>query len=105
MTKLQTPPDRVKGKLSIKAYMFQRVKAAGNLKAFCSVDIGKIKIHGCRIVQKSGQLPLPSLPQRSWMDSLSVRRFYPLVELPKHVEEEVMKAILRGWEEFERATA
>ena len=91
--------------LLIRAYNFKRVEA-GNLKAFCSVDIGgRIKLHGCRIVQQPEQLAWPSLPQSEWADSEGNRRFFPVVELPKHVEHLVKKAILRGWEEFEHAAA
>ena len=88
--------------LEIRAFNFRRVEA-GNLRAFCSVDIGgKIKLYSCRVIQQPGQLAWPSLPQREWTDSLGVRRFYAVVQLPKHVEPEVKQAILRGWERSER---
>ncbi len=91
--------------LQIRAFNFHQVEA-GNLKAYCSVDIGgKIRINSCRVVCQPGQLAWPSLPQASWSDPDGRIRYFPLVELPKHVEHEVKKAILRGWEEFEYASA
>ncbi len=93
------------GALRIQAYNFKPMEA-GNLLAFCSVDIGgKLKLHSCRIVRQKGQLPWASLPQNEWKDSDGTRRSYPTVELPEHVRHLGMKAILRGWEEFEHATA
>ena len=91
--------------LLIKVYNFKPLEH-GNLKAFCSVDIGgKLKIHGCRIVQQPSQLAWPSLPQSEWTDREGRKRFYPVIELPKSVEHEVKKAILRGWEEYEYGAA
>ena len=91
--------------LGIRAFNFKPLEA-GNLKAFCSVDIGgKITIHGCRVVQQPGQLAWASLPQNAWTDSEGKRRFYPVLEMPEHVRHGVMKAILRAWQEFEHDAA
>ena len=87
--------------LGIRAFNFKPVES-GNLKAFCSVDIGgEIKIHGCRIIQQPGQLAWPSLPQNEWKDSEGNRRFYPVIELPEHVLHQVKKEVLRAWGKFE----
>ena len=102
---LDTQPTESGSDLRIKVFNYKRIEA-GNLLALCSVDIrGKFKIHGCRIVQQKGQLAWVSLPQREWTDSEGNRRFYPVIELPKHVEHEIRKAVLRGWERFRYATA
>ena len=82
------------------------VNNAGNLRAFCTVEIGgKLKIHGCRIVQQPGQLSWASLPQREWVDREGKRKFYPTIELPEHVRHAIIKAILKAWSEFEHAAA
>ena len=102
---MDTESSQTGSSLLIRAYNFKEVET-GNLKAFCSVDIGaKIKLHSCRVVQQRGQLPWASLPQSEWTDSEGQRRFYPVVELPRHVEHQVKKAVLRGWEEFEHGHA
>ena len=92
--------------MKIEASNFREVNNGGSLRATCTITIdNKIKLHQCRIIQQPDQLAWPSLPQASWSDPDGRIRYFPLVELPKHVEHEVKKAILRGWEEFEYATA
>ena len=92
-------------RMLIRAYNWREVNN-GNLKATCSISIdNKIKLHQCRVIQQPNQLAWPSLPQASWTDPEGRIRYFPLVELPKSVEHEVKKCILRGWEEFEYAPA
>ncbi len=94
------------GQIRVSVSKFKPIENGGNLKAVCSVEIGdKLEIHGCRIVQQPEQLPWASLPQREWMDTEGKKRFYPVVELPYHVEHQIKKAILRAREEFEHAAA
>ena len=91
--------------LQIRAFNFKRIEG-GNLKAFCSVDIGgKIKLHSCRIIQHPEQQAWPSLAQTEWPDPEGQKRYFPIIELPEHVRHAVMKAILQGWQEFEHASA
>ena len=91
--------------LLIRVYNFKPLET-GNLRAFCSVDLGKkIKIHSCRIIQQPNQLAWPSLPQASWADPEGQIRYYRIVELPKSVEHAVKKAILKAWQEFDRDPA
>ena len=91
--------------MRVTAYKFRAITNAGCLRCTCSVEVEidiKLKIHQCRVVQQPGHLAWPSLPQGSWADRDRKTRYFPLIELPKSVEHEVKKTILRGWEEFKQ---
>ena len=53
----------------------------GNLKAFVSVRIGAIEIHGLRIVQQPGQRAWVSMPQVESCDRDGKKCYAPLVTI------------------------
>ena len=86
--------------MEIVVEQIKELNSTGNLKAFAKVNIGgKLKIHGCRIILQPGQKPWVSLPKMEWTGKDGKRRYYPVIEVPQHVENAICEAILRGWKE------
>jgi len=70
----------------------------GSLRAFCTVVIGGLKIHSCRIIQDGDKSALVSLPQHEWTGQDGKKRYSPLVEVPDHIKVAIQEAVLREWE-------
>jgi DNA-binding cell septation regulator SpoVG len=78
---------------------------AGNIRAFVSIKIGEVTIHGCKVVHQDGQRPWVALPSREYAGKDGERRFSPQVELPDALRNEVARRVLDAWQKHEgRAT-
>jgi DNA-binding cell septation regulator SpoVG len=54
--------------------------AGGNLKAFVSIRLGAMTIHGLRIIQQAGKPAWVALPQRE-AEQDGKKRYFPIVEI------------------------
>ncbi len=79
---------------------FENLKpiSKGSLRAFCTVIIGGLKIHSCRIIQEGDKAAWVSLPQQEWTGQDGKKRYSPLVEVPEHIKAAIQEAVLREWE-------
>ena len=69
----------------------------GSLRAFCTVVIGTLKIHSCRVLQENDKAAWVSLPQQEWTDREGKKRYSPIVEVPDHIKTVIQDAVLREW--------
>jgi DNA-binding cell septation regulator SpoVG len=73
----------------------------GNLKAFATVRLGAVVIHGCRVIQQPQQKPsvaLPQTPARPKADG-SGSGWYPIIEITsRDLMNRVRDAVLAAWE-------
>lgn len=83
---------------AIKVHPFRLTNGSNNLRAFVDVEIGGVRIYGCRIVQQPGQKAWLSMPQNTWVASDQKRRYSPIVELSDRLKEMVNEAVLAEWE-------
>jgi len=70
----------------------------GSLRAFCTVVIGGLKIHSCRVIQDGDKSPWVSLPQQEWTGQDGKKRYSPVVEVPDYIKGAIETAVLRAWE-------
>lgn len=69
----------------------------GSLRAFCTVMIGGLKIHSCRVIQEDGKAGWVSLPQTEWTGSDGKKRYSPVIEVPDHIKAAIQEAVLTAW--------
>ena len=93
-TQTETKPDAKLPKIRVVAL---RTLPDGNVRAFVSVKIGPIVLHGFKVVQQPGQRAYVSLPQVEYNDASGKRRFSPLLELPDTWKNALQVAILEHW--------
>ncbi|MDA2931166.1 SpoVG family protein [Acidobacteria bacterium AH-259-O06] len=85
--------------MNITVGKIKELDGTGSLKAFASIDIGgKLKIHGCRVIQQPGQKAWVSLPQREYIAEDGQKKWARIIELPTRVKDAVSEAILEAWE-------
>src|SRR5262245_44077489 len=87
----QTKPTPVVAVESIRA-----VQKFGNVKAFCSVAIGGLKIHDCKILQQEGKEAWVALPSARF-EVNGQTKYKTLVEVPDHVMKAIPAAVLAAW--------
>jgi hypothetical protein len=80
-----------------------RVENAGSVRAFISLRIGGITIHGCKIVQQPDQKPWLAMPDWQWTETDGKTRYSAVVELTPSLKQRVSNAVLAGWESHGRA--
>lgn len=51
------------------------VASAGNVRAFVTIQLGGVTIHGCKIVQQQGQAAWLAMPDRSYPDASGKQRW------------------------------
>jgi DNA-binding cell septation regulator SpoVG len=77
------------------------VRGEGNLRAFVSIRLGAVVIHGCRVVQQPGQrawVALPQTPARKKADG-SGAGWFPVIEIRRReLLDQVRDAILAAWQ-------
>lgn len=61
----------------------------GNLRAFVTLLIGEVKVHGCRVIQQPGQKAYVCGPQIKIGES-----YMPAVTLPKHMKAVIEQEVL-----------
>jgi hypothetical protein len=71
---------------------------AGNVRAYLSLRIGGITIHGAKIVQQNGQKAWLAMPDRQWQGSDGKTHYTAIVERTPSLKERVSNAVLPGWE-------
>jgi hypothetical protein len=84
-----TAPENIIEIISIKP-----VAGASSVKAFVSVRIGEVTIHGAKIVQQVGQHAWVSMPDRAWVGDDGQTRYKRLVELDRPLAQRVTAAVL-----------
>lgn len=79
---------------AIQVLEVRTLEGMGNLRAFVTVKLGAVVIHGCRVIQQPNQKAWVSLPQQK-----SGERYYSVVEITrKELLEQVKSAVLEAWE-------
>ena len=74
------------------------VAGADNVKAFVTVRIGGVTIHGAKVVQQPGQAAWLAMPDRSYTDAGGKRKWSAVVELSPELRRRVSDTILAEWE-------
>jgi DNA-binding cell septation regulator SpoVG len=73
---------------------------AGNLKAFATVELGCVILHGCRVIQQDGQrpwVPLPQTPARAKADDTGAG-WFPVIEITNRtVMDQFRDAVHEAW--------
>jgi DNA-binding cell septation regulator SpoVG len=70
----------------------------GSLRAFCTVVIGGLKIHSCRVIQEESKAAWVSLPQQEWTGQDGKKRYSSIVEIPDPIKAAIQQAVLQAWE-------
>ena len=78
----------------------RRVDNLSNVRAFVSLRIGGVTVHGAKIVQQPGQRPWLAMPDQKWTSADGKQRYSALVELSPSLKARVSDAILTGWAEL-----
>ena len=73
------------------------VTSAGNVRAFVTVRLGGVTIHGCKIVQQQGQAAWLAMPDRSYPDASGKQRWAAVVELSPELRRRVSDVITAEW--------
>lgn len=55
--------------------------AAGNIKAFFTLDLIKLKIHGCKLIQQPGQKMWCRMPDEKYTDKNGNVKYKNIVEI------------------------
>jgi DNA-binding cell septation regulator SpoVG len=76
----------------------RRVENAGNVRAYLSLRVGGVTIHGAKIVQQRNQKPWLAMPDRQWTAADGKVRYTAVVELTPSLKQRVNDAVLAGWE-------
>jgi DNA-binding cell septation regulator SpoVG len=74
------------------------VETGGNVRAYVSVRLGGVTIHGCKIVAQPGRTPWLAMPDKSWKDKEGRTKYAPVVELSSALKLRVQEAVLEAWE-------
>jgi DNA-binding cell septation regulator SpoVG len=85
----------------IEVLSVKTVQGQGNLKAFASIRIGALEIHGLRVVQQRGQRAWVSMPQvESERDGKKC--YYPMMKIhDKGLKQAITEAVLEAWQKGE----
>jgi DNA-binding cell septation regulator SpoVG len=75
---------------------------AGNIRAFVTIKIGEVTIHGLKVVQAPGQAAWCALPSKEYTSREGQRRFAPIIEITGPLKEAVSKAVLAAWQRAAR---
>ncbi|HOT82895.1 MAG TPA: hypothetical protein PLQ12_06305 [Candidatus Defluviicoccus seviourii] len=79
--------------LAVRVIDVKAVEGCGNLRAYATVAVGPLLIHGCRVVQQPGQRAWVSLPQTK-----SGERWFAVVEVEdRALKEAISAAVLDAW--------
>ena len=71
---------------------------AGNVRAFATIRVGGVTIHGAKIVQQPGQAAWLAMPDRSYADAGGKQKWSAVVELTPDLRRRVSDTILAEWE-------
>ena len=83
---------------AIEVLSIRRLDGSGNVKAFASIRIGEITIHGAKIVQQDGQKEWLAPPDKPWTGRDGEQKWSPVVELTKPLRLRVEAVVLDAWE-------
>lgn len=73
--------------------------SSGNVRAFVSIRLHGLTIHGCKVVQQPGQRPWASLPSQQSKDG----KWFAVVETDNHaLKAAIQTKILEAWEAEQR---
>ncbi len=86
---------------SISVIDIKPVNGTTPLKAFVSVKIGKLIIHGFRIIQQPNQAAWVSVPQNEYTNREGKKSYSPVIELPEEWKEPLKNVVLDAWENQE----
>lgn len=75
----------------------RRVENVGNVRAYLSLRIGGVTIHGCKVVQQPGQRPWLAMPDRQWTAPDGKVRYTTVIELTNSLKRLVSDTLLAGW--------
>jgi DNA-binding cell septation regulator SpoVG len=81
----------------------RRVDNLGNVRAYVTIRIGGVTIHGAKIVQKPNQRPWLAMPDRQWTGADGKQHYSALVELSPSLKARVSEAVLADWQTAEPA--
>jgi len=72
------------------------MESAGTLRAFASIQVGKLIMHDFRVVQQDGQRAYVQPPQAEYSRD-GKRQFKPLLSYPPEWKEQIEAAIIEAW--------
>ncbi len=95
----QTGPGRTSAHIGtpVRVLRIQLLDGSGNLKAFADIQIGSIKVYGCRVVQQPGQRAWVAAPQREYTVD-GQRRWAPIVEWNREIGALISSAVVEAYE-------
>ena len=71
---------------------------AGNVRAFVSIRLGGVTIHGAKIVRQAGQAAWLAMPDRPYDDAAGKKRCSAVVELSPDLKRKVSDFVTAEWE-------
>ena len=71
---------------------------AGTVRAYVTVRLGGVTIHGCKLVQQAGQAAWLAMPDRSYTDAGGKQKWAAVVELSPELRRRVSDATIAEWE-------
>ena len=69
----------------------------GDVRAFATIRLGGVTVHGTKIVQQPGQRAWVAMPDRQWLNDGSKKRWSPTVELNEGLRQRVTARVLAKW--------
>lgn len=82
----------------VRVLSLKLLDGTGNLRAFCDLQLGNLKINGCRVVQQPGQRPWVAPPQREYLDGTGQKRWAAVVEWPRDIGALITDTVVAAFE-------
>lgn len=82
---------------SVELLEIRPVTNAGNVRAFVTVRLGGVTIHGCKVVQQPGQAAWLAMPDRSYADASGKQKWSAVVELSPDLKRKVSDFVMAEW--------
>lgn len=73
----------------------------GNLQAFASITFGDLRINSLRIIQQPNQSAWVSLPQSEKVDENGQKQYFPIIQIPRELQDQIQKVVLEAWQRGE----
>jgi DNA-binding cell septation regulator SpoVG len=92
--------DATRVNRNIEIVSIKPVDNTGNVRAFVSLRLGSIVIHGVKIVPQQGQRPSVATPDTKYETADGKVRYKQIIELTPSLRQRVAEAVLSEWENF-----
>lgn len=70
----------------------------GNVRAFTSIRVGGVTIHGAKIVRQPEQVAWLAMPDRAYTDAGGKQKWAAVVELTPDLRRRVNETVIAEWE-------